>query len=76
LQENYRAKLEPVRRAGYVTIVKSGRNRLIHLTLTGQAILDDAYPRWDSVQRKAIESLGGEDDWLRLKREFAIAARI
>ncbi len=66
--------LEVLRRAGYLTATKSGRYRVIELTPAGQALLDDAYPRWNAVQRDAIASVGGEELWLRLRSELAAAA--
>jgi DNA-binding MarR family transcriptional regulator len=49
---------EVLRRDGLLAIAKSGRRRLIALTPAGEALLDRAYPLWESAQNDATAAMG------------------
>lgn len=63
----YRA-LGPLEREGWVAIeeASAGRAKLVSLTDTGRALIDDASTAWEAVQTGLVERLGAEN-WAALE---------
>lgn len=52
--------LSRMQEAGWIRQIPQGKHLLLELTPAGEALLRQAYPRWQAAQASAEQLLGGE----------------
>ncbi len=62
--------VDHLRRLKLLSVKRTGRTRVLALTLTGQTALDCAYPLWASSQATFLAHVDGEAKWSILRDDL------
>ena len=68
--------LRPLAESNLITVevAEDRRARNVHLTQTGRAVVDQAFPLWKSVQTRVVSELG--HDWKMLRHHLGVLEKV